>query len=87
MAKDKYYDETVEVTMPRRLVIKLKHILSKNPNVDVEDVMRCKNCNRCEYIIPEYTTKGEIREAYYCSLYERDTNPDDYCSRGKREEK
>lgn len=35
---DKYYDELVEVSMPRRLAIKLKNILAKNPDADVAEV-------------------------------------------------
>lgn len=33
-----YYDELVDVKIPRRLAIKLKSILSKNPDADVEEV-------------------------------------------------
>ena len=33
-----YYDELVEVKIPRRLAIKLKSILSKNPDADVVEV-------------------------------------------------
>ena len=40
MAKDNYYDELVEVTMPRKYAIKLKAILSRNPYADVEEVKR-----------------------------------------------
>jgi hypothetical protein len=35
---DKYYDELVEVSMPRRLAIKLKNILAKNPDADIAEV-------------------------------------------------
>ena len=38
MAKDNYYDELVEVTMPRKYAIKLKAILSRDPDADVEEV-------------------------------------------------
>lgn len=38
MAEDKYYDELVEVKMPRKYAIKLKAILSRNPDADVVEV-------------------------------------------------
>ena len=38
MAEDKYYDELVEVTMPRKYAIKLKAILSQNPDADVVEM-------------------------------------------------
>ena len=53
MAKDKYYDELIEVTVPRRLAIKLKAILSQNPDADIEDVVRCYECNHLKIINKE----------------------------------
>lgn len=38
MARYDYYDESVEVKIPRRLAIKLQYILSKNPKADIEEV-------------------------------------------------
>ena len=38
MAKDNYYDELVEVTMPRKYAIKLKAILSRNPTAEFAEV-------------------------------------------------
>ena len=43
MAKG-YYDELVGVKVPRKLAIKLKDILAKNPTADVVEVVRCGEC-------------------------------------------
>ena len=79
MAKDKYYDEPVEVTMPRKYAIKLKHILAQNPDADIEDVVRCKNCAKAMGQHPLYDEKLCIYNG--CSV------PDDYyCASGKRKD-
>ena len=57
MANHNYYDESVEVKIPRRLAIKLQYILSKNPKADVEEVKHGFNtgnanifeCSVCGY--------------------------------------
>ncbi len=64
MANDKYYDELVEVSMPRRLAIKLKAILAKNPTADFEGVVRCKDCNLSS------EPKSVSRYDLYCNNYD-----------------
>lgn len=71
--KDNYYDEPVEVTMPRRLAIKLKHILSKNPDADVEGVEHGKwlknntECSVCGELNPtQYLDNWDLEyKAFY----------------------
>lgn len=58
MPEDKYYDELVEVTIPRKYAIKVKAILSQNPDADIEEVKQGrwikkgneKTCSVCKFI-------------------------------------
>jgi hypothetical protein len=62
---DEYYDELVEVQIPRKLAIKLKSILSQNPTADVSEVKHGqwlkknneKKCSLCKFIY--YSNKDE----------------------------
>ena len=78
MAKG-YYGELVGVKVPRKLAIKLKHILTQNSDADIEDVVRCKDCNG-SYIARD----GEMR----CSLQDNLSivRPTDFCSYGERKD-
>lgn len=64
MAKYDYYNQPVEVTIPRRLAIKLKHILAQNPDADVEDVVRCEKCKYLQH------TNNHIP---YCEMWDDKT--------------
>ena len=86
MNNDKYYDEPVEVTMPRKHAIKLKHILAQNPDADVEDVVKCKNCKHCEHCFPSKAKGEEPVEGWYCNTFRQWRSPDDFCSYGRRKE-
>lgn len=50
-------------------------ILSDIPSADVVQVVRCKDCERCEY--------DAVFEQYWCKL-KRLVKPDDFCSYGER---
>jgi uncharacterized protein YcfL len=79
---DKYYDELVEVSMPRRLTIKLKAILSKNPKADIEEVVRCEKCVDYLYDTP-YCKKNNIG---YCDRDGAIKQKNHFCSYGERKE-
>ena len=82
MAKDKYYDELVEVQIPRKIAIKLKHILAQNPDANIEDVVRCKDCKcHCYETVP---SRGEIQ--HFCSRHNKQVFSDFYCADGERKE-
>ena len=77
MAEDKYYDEFVEVAMPRKYAIKLKAILSRNPDADIEEVKHGKwlnnntECSVCHEINPttsldEWSLKYMGRQTRRC---------------------
>ena len=67
MPKDKYYDEFVEVQIPRKIAIKLKHILAQNPDADVEDVVRCKDCKYNDCCWQKMDCGFQYNEVVFCS--------------------
>lgn len=83
---DKYYDELVEVMIPRRLAIKLKNILAKNPDADVVGVVRCKDCKHAKAVMHR---GEEMPGIFKCTYLKANTTmfDIDFCRHGKRDEK
>lgn len=92
MAEDKYYDEFVDVQMPRKLAIKLKHILAQNPDADIEDVVRCEKCKQfMEYADGIQSVEGANGDCFIRmmnSIYKQfcGVKYNDFCSYGERDE-
>ena len=85
MPKDKYYDELVDVQMPRKLAIKLKHILAQNLDADAEDVVRCEKCKHLT-IHNSPTLYAYCEKMHYeFKPFETDTRTH-FCGFGKRKE-
>ena len=71
----------------RKLAIKLKHILAQNPDADVEEVVRCKDCKHLKTNISNelYCKVWGDKCGDYCD-FDADTEPDNYCGYGERKE-
>ncbi len=83
MAEDKYYDEIVEVKMPRKYALKLKAILSRNPDADVEEVKHGKWLDVIADNIGGVRISGLV--GYKCSLCGREEiSKEPYCNCGAK---
>ena len=85
MPEDKYYGELVEVTVPRRLAIKLKHILAQNPDADIEGIVRCSECKHLKIINKEPVYAECEKQKLTFLLWQADTR-EHSCSYGERKE-
>lgn len=57
----------------------------ENGNLDLVEVVRCKDCKYCDSYIAEITSDGNMeRMEYRCKDFHASVMPDEYCSRGKR---
>lgn len=54
------------------------------PTADVVEVVRCRDCKRCNLCYPVKAIGEEASEGWNCMLYSRYVKPDDYCSCGER---
>ncbi len=57
------------------------------PTADVVEVVRCKDCRKCDHSFPMKAIGEEAVEAWYCNTFRQWRNPDDFCSYGERKEK
>lgn len=60
--------------------------VSNAPAADVVEVVRCKDCARCDHCYPMKNKGEEAKEGYYCDYNKRHVNPNGYCSYGERKE-
>ena len=51
---------------------------------DVVEVVRCKDCERCDHRFTVKAVGEEVIESWYCKRMELYVESTDYCSRGKR---
>ena len=56
----------------------------KLPSADVVEVVRCKDCKRCEVYYPRKAKGKEAEIAYYCTNLDCVVEPTDFCSYGVR---
>ena len=54
------------------------------PTADVEEVVRCKDCKKCEHCYPAKAKGEEPLEGWYCNTFKQWRNPDGFCSYGER---
>ena len=54
------------------------------PTVDAVEVVRCKDCRKCDHSFPMKPIGEEAVEAWYCNTFRQWRNPDDFCSYGER---
>ena len=73
------------------LVKRILEIDQSVPNVatpaDFVEVCRCKDCKRCDKYSPVKPIDEEATDAYFCKVWERYTEPANFCSYGERKEK
>jgi hypothetical protein len=73
-----YYDELVDVKIPRRLAIEFKN------RADFVEVVRCEKCIHGEVSIISRTKDGKETWGCYCNVKNKVTDVDAYCSFGKK---
>lgn len=56
------------------------------PAADLVEVVRCKECKRCELRYPAKAIGEEATEGYWCHLNQRYVKSTDFCSGGERKE-
>ena len=60
-------------------------IIDNAPTVDAVEVVRCKDCTKCESFYPCKEIGKEVYPlVYYCKVYGNNTLPNNYCNYGKR---
>ena len=64
----------------------VKAVAENAPTVDAVEVVRCKDCNRCETFYPEKQADKEAIQVWFCKLYRNYRRPNDFCSYGERKE-
>lgn len=58
-----------------------------NGAADLVEVVRCKDCERCEHNFPVKAIDNEAIEGWLCKVNGRYVSPTDYCSYGERRDK
>lgn len=58
------------------LMVVRKKTIDSIPAVDVEQVIRCKNCYQSCWV------KGMFGETLFCTYWNKDTDEDGYCHEG-----
>lgn len=70
------------------IIKRILEIDSSVPNAatpaDFVEVVRCKDCKKCDIYSPVKPTDGEAIDAYFCKVWERYTEPTNFCSYGER---
>ena len=64
-----------------------RQIINEQPTADVVEVIRCKDCKRCELRYPAKAIGEEAIEGYYCRPNQRYVNSTDFCSYGTPKER
>lgn len=77
-----YLDGMKGTPRPRDELYDLIARINEQPGVDGVEVVRCKDCARCE---PIQSGISGIW-SYDCTFHDMEVNADDYCSYGERRE-
>lgn len=77
-------DGTVTVEDAERYFL---NMINKTSAVDVVEVIRCKDCKRCELRYPVKAIGEEAIEGYYCHPNQRYVKSTDFCSYGTPKER
>ena len=64
----------IQINLPDDWVEQIVDRLRNDPDADWAEITRCKNC------------KKRIDDCGFCTEWDYDTEPDDYCSKAERRE-